>query len=512
MSSVLERSQPTTTLPTQGSPPVRTGRHANTVLVVLFMSLAGMSFAVLQSLVAPALPAIARDVHSSSSSISWLLTAYLLSAAVLTPILGRLGDIAGKRRMLLIVLFIAAAGTLLAAVSTTLPLLIVARAIQGVGGAILPLSIGIVRDELPRERVGIAVGLLSALLGIGGGLGIVLAGPIVDHLSWQWLFWLPLILVLVALAGVAFGVPESPVRAPARLDLLGTVILSTSLVSLLLAVNKGREWGWGSVSTIGLLVLGGVALLTLVFVELRTREPLIDLRLMARRGVWTTDLVGLTFGFGMFGLFLLVPMLLELPAITGYGFGKTVTTAGLFLLPAALMMLVFGPLSGLVDRRFGPKVPLVLGSILLAGGFVVPAMSHGSSSELLACVLLIGAGVGMGFAAMANAIVEAVPIHHTAEATSVNSIVRTIGGSVGTAVIAAVIANNSTARGLPTDHAFTVSFWVCVGAGGLAVLAALALPSARKRREEAAEIGVEDLEPELEEVFHHHHTAEVGTD
>ncbi len=493
-------------------PPVRSGRHANTALVVLFLSLAGMSFAVLQSLVAPALPAIARDIHSSSSSISWLLTAYLLSAAVMTPVLGRLGDIAGKRRMMLIVLLIAAAGTLVAAVSTTLSLLIVARVIQGVGGGILPLSIGIVRDELPHERVGITVGLLSALLGIGGGLGIVLAGPIVAHLSWQWLFWLPFFLILVALAGVAFGVPESPVRTPARLDLVGTALLSVALVSLLLAITKGREWGWGSGSTIGLCVIGAVALVAFVLIELRTPEPLIDLRLMAHRGVWTTDLVGLTFGFGMFGLFLLVPMLLELPAITGYGFGKTVTTAGLFLLPAALMMLVFGPLSGLLDRRFGPKVPLVLGSLLLAAGFVVPAVSHGSTAELLACVLLVGAAVGMGFAAMANAIVEAVPIHHTAEATSVNAIVRTIGGSIGTAVIAAAIANNSTPQGLPTNQAFTTSFWVCAGGAVLAVLAALAVPSARRRHQEAVEVGVEDIDPEPDGIFHPHPAVEVATD
>ena len=231
-------------------PTARSGRHANATLIVLFLSLGGLSFAVLQSLVAPALPAIAADLQSSTGNISWILTAYLLSASVLTPIFGRLGDMIGKRKVMVIVLVILFAGTLVAALSTTLPVLIAGRALQGAAGAILPLSIGIVRDELPREKVGVTVGLLSAIFGIGAGLGIVLAGPIVDNLSWEWLFWFPLVLIVVALLGVVFGVPESPVRKPGRLDVLGAGILSVSLVSLLLAISKGREWGWGAPQTV----------------------------------------------------------------------------------------------------------------------------------------------------------------------------------------------------------------------------------------------------------------------
>jgi EmrB/QacA subfamily drug resistance transporter len=459
----------------------RTGRHGNATLVVLFLSLGGLAFAVLQSLVAPALPAMAADLQTSTGDISWMLTAYLLAASVLTPILGRLGDMIGKRRVLIAVLIVLAAGTLLAALSTTLLVLIAARALQGAAGAILPLSISIVRDELPREKVGVTVGLLSAISGIGAGLGIVLAGPIVEHLSWEWLFWLPLVLIGVALIGVVVGVPESPVRAPGRLDVPGAAILTVALVSLLLAISKGREWGWGEASTITLLAVGVVALVTFVLVELRVPEPLINMRLLAIRGVWTTNLVGLAFGFAMFGTFLLIPTLLELPAVTGYGFGQTVTQAGLFLLPTTVMMLIFGPLSGLLARRFGPKLPLTLGAVLVATAFALPAVGHASIWVIVVSGMLTGAGMGLAFAAMSNAIIESVPATHTGEATSVNSIVRTIGGSIGTAVIAAVIASNSTPEGLPTDQAFTTGFWVCAAVAMLAVLAALCLPSARQR-------------------------------
>lgn len=465
----------------------------NGALVVLFLSLGGLAFAVLQSLVAPALPVIGHDLGASTEDISWVLTAYLLAASVLTPILGRLGDIAGKRKVLLAVLVILAAGTLLAALAPNLPVLIAARALQGAAGAILPLSIGIVRDELPRERVGVVVGLLSAIFGIGAGLGIVAAGPIVDHLSWHWLFWLPLVLIAVALAGVLVGVPESPVRTPGRLDLLGALILSVALVGLLLAISKGREWGWGSGRIVALLVVGVAALVLFVLTELRVREPLIDMRLIALRGVWTTNLVGLAFGFAMFGTFLLIPTLLELPASTGYGFGKSVSDAGLFLLPTTLMMLVFGPLSGLLERRFGPRLPMFLGAVAVVAAFALPAVTHDHVWHLLVSGFLTGAGIGLVFAAMSNAIIETVPATHTGEATGVNAIVRTIGGSVGSAVVAAILASQTTAQGIPTDHAFTAGFWACAGVAVIAVIASLALPPARRRQDEAAATGVTGL-------------------
>jgi EmrB/QacA subfamily drug resistance transporter len=478
---------------------VRTGRHANSSLVVLFLSLGGLAFAVLQSLVAPALPVIAHHLKASTEDISWVLTAYLLAASVFTPILGRLGDMVGKRKVLIVVLAVLAAGTLLAAVSTTLTVLIVARVLQGAAGAIFPLAIGIVRDELPRERVGVTVGMLSAIFGIGGGLGIVLSGPIVDHFSWQWLFWFPLVLVVIGLLGAIFGVPESPVRTPGRLDVIGALILSASLVALLLAVSNGSTWGWGDGKTLGLLAVGAVLMVVFVLAELRVKEPLINMRLIALRGVWTTNLVGLTFGFAMYGSFLLIPSLLELPAATGYGFGKSVTTAGLFLLPSTVMMMVFGPISGLLERKYGPKLPLVLGAIFETAAFVLPAIAHGSGWLLLVSGALSGIGLGFAFAAMSNAIIESVPAANTGEATSVNTIVRSVGGSVGSAAVAAVLTSKITAQGVPTDAGFTAGFWLAGGVAFLAFLASLALPAAKRRHDQAATADVADLPAQPEE-------------
>ena len=516
MSLSTDQSDPALRGPKAVSP---SGERSGGGLLILFLSLGGLAFAVLQSLVAPALPVLAQDLGVTTADASWVLTAYLLAASVLTPILGRLGDIAGKRRVLIGVLATLAIGTLVAALAPNLAVLIVARVLQGSAGAILPLSIGIVRDEMPRERVSVTVGLLSAIFGVGAGVGIVAAGPIVDHLSWNWLFWLPLVLVVIALLGAIFGMKESPVRTPGRLDVLGAGILSVGLVSVLLAISKGQAWGWLEGKTVALFALGVVALVAFVVVELRTREPLIDIRLIANRGVWATNLVALALGFAMFGTFLLVPTLLELPVVTGYGFGKSVSQAGLFLLPTVVMMVIFGPLSGLLDRRYGPKVPLFLGTVLVTSAFVLPAVVHEQIWQVLGSGLLTGAGIGLAFAAMSNAIIESVPATQTGEATSVNAISRTIGSSIGTAVVAAVITSHSTAQGLPTDEAFTAGFWVCAGVAVLAVVASLALPSARHRREQALAVGVDDLPPEPVELrvpelhlpgHHAHHTEEAG--
>jgi EmrB/QacA subfamily drug resistance transporter len=478
-------------------------RSTGSRLLVLYLALGGLAFACLQSLVSPALSTIGHELKVSTSDVSWIVTAYLLSASVLTPILGRLGDMVGKRRMLIVVLSILAVGAVVSALATSLTVLIIGRILQGAGGAMMPLSIGMVRDELPRERVATTVGMISAIFGVGAGIGIVAAGPIVEHLSWHWLFWLPLALVLIALAGAIFGMKESPVRTPGKLDFLGATILSLSLVGLLLAISKGQAWGWGEAKTIGLLAAGVIGLVVFVLVELRVSEPLIDMKLMRIRGVWATDLVALILGFAMFGTFLLVPTLLQLPSVTGYGFGKSVTEAGLFLLPTVVMMVLFGPIAGLLNRKYGPKLPMFLGTVLVVAAFALPAIGHGEIWQVLASGLLTGAGIGFAFAAMSNAIIEAVPPSQTGEATSVNSIARTIGSSIGTAVVAAVITSNTTPQGLPTDAAFTDGFWVCAGVAVLAVVAALLLPSAHRRHEQAVAAGVTDVPDEPQELHLH---------
>jgi EmrB/QacA subfamily drug resistance transporter len=449
-------------------------RHYGLTLAVL--AVAGLSFALLQTMVAPALPAIQREYGASTTAVTWVLTVYLLSASIATPVLGRLGDMFGKERLLVVVLLVLAAGTLVSALSNTLELLIAGRAIQGAGGAIFPLAFGIIRDEFPRERVGAGIGLISATFGIGGGAGLVLAGVIVDHLDYTWIFWLSLVVILAAVVATHFFVPESPVKTPARIDWVGAALLAAGLGSGLLAVSEGSNWGWGSAPVLGLFAASAVLLSVWSRYELRVREPLVDMRMMRLRGVWTTNVTALMVGFGMFGSFLLVPQLVQLPEAAGFGFGASVTQAGLFLLPSSAVMLFAGPFAGWLGGRLGPRTPVLIGIALVGLGFVQLAALHDEPWHIYLNSLITGAGIGLSFASMATLIVDAVPQTQTGIATGMNTIMRSVGGALGAQVSASIVGAHVGASGLPTESGFVLAFVVSAAALGLAFGAALLIP------------------------------------
>jgi EmrB/QacA subfamily drug resistance transporter len=450
-------------------------------LILGVLALGGAAYALLQSLVVPALPVLQHDLHTSTSGVAWVFTSYLLAASVITPIAGRLGDMFGKKRVLVIALVGLAVGALLAAVVTSLPLMIVARTIQGLGGAIFPLAFGILRDEFPRERVAGAIALVSGILGIGGGLGIVLAGPILQHLSYHWLFWIPLVVVSVAAVAAIVFIPESTIRAPGDIHWLGGLLLSAWLVALLVAVSEGATWGWGSAKTLGLFVLAALFAAAWVRAESRSRHPLVDMRMMRLAGVWTTNAAALLLGFGMYSAFILIPQFVQTPTSTGYGFGASVTQSGLFLVPTTIALMITSPIGGRLSNLVGSKVPLVLGSTLTTIAFVVLATA-GARWEIYVAATLVGAGVGFAFASMANLIVEAVPAGQTGVATGMNTIVRTIGGAIGAEIAASVLGAHLLASGEPAKHGYTIIFSICVVVLLVGVLASLAVPGRERRQ------------------------------
>lgn len=457
--------------PADATPPKR--QHYGVTFAVL--ALAGMTFSLLQSLVAPALPEIQRDLHTSATAVAWILTAYLLSASVLTPIVGRLGDMFGKERTLVAVLVVLSLGTLLAALAQDIGTLIAARIIQGSGGAIFPLAFGIIRDEFPRERVVHGIGLISALLGIGGGFGIVLAGPIVDQLSYHWLFWFPLVVLVLATAMAVLFIPESPVRVPGRINWGGAALLSAWLVCLLLAISEASSWGWLGGRTLGLLAAAAALLVLWVVYEQRAPEPLVDMAMMCIRGVWTVNAAAFLIGVGMFSSFILIPQFVAMPTSTGYGFGANVTQAGLFLLPSTLGMLLGGPLSGRLAGR-SPRLPLTAGSIVSAAGFLLLALVHGERWQIYVGATVMGLGLGLAFASLANLVVNAVRADQTGVATGMNTVMRSVGGAVGTQLGASVIAATVVGSAPPTEQGFIVAFLIAGGACALAAPMSLAVP------------------------------------
>jgi EmrB/QacA subfamily drug resistance transporter len=450
--------------------------HPNRTLLVL--ASAGLAYALAQTMIVPALPAIQRDFGADPADVTWLLTAFLLTSSVATPLVGRLGDMYGKEHWLLFCLAVFGAGSVVAALAGSLPVMIAGRAIQGAGGAIFPLAIGIIRDEFPAGKVAAGIGTISAMFGIGGGVGLVVAGVLVDGAGVEWIFWLSALASAAAAWATWRFVPESPVRVQARIDWIGGLLLSGTLLALLLGVSEGNAWGWTSGGVLGLFAAAAVLGLAWGRWEWRATDPLVDLRLMRERAVWTTNAATFAIGFAMFGSFVLIPQLVQTPPVAGYGFGASVTASGLFLLPSSLIMLVAGPLSGRLGSSRGSKLPLALGTVFASAGYFWLAVLHGARIDIYVGSLLLGLGIGLAFAATANLIVEAVPQEVTGVASAINAIMRTVGGAIGAQISAAIVSAELVLGGrFPAESGFVAAFAMSAAGGLVALAVTFAVPA-----------------------------------
>jgi EmrB/QacA subfamily drug resistance transporter len=452
-------------------------RPINYPLTFAVLGTAALAFSLLQSLIIPAIPQLEQTLHTSEDGANWLLTAYLLSAAIATPILGRVGDMLGKEKVIVAVLLALTVGSLLSALATSLPLMLVGRVIQGTGGAVFPLAFGIIRDEFPPERVAGAIGVMSAILGAGAGAGIVLAGPILVHLNYHWLFWLPMIMSAIATVATYLFVAESPVRAAGRINWIGAVLMSAWLVTGLLAISYAPTWGWGNTTVLVLLAVTAVLLVVWVVVEDRSDSPLVDMKMMRIQTVWTTNLAALLFGFGMFAMFVTLPQFTETATHVGYGFGASVTQAGLYLAPFAVAMAVVAPMTGPLSKAFGSKIVLVAGSLFAAASYLLLLLDHTDQWAIYVSTGVLGIGIAMGFAGMSNLIIEAVPAEQTGVATGMNTNIRNIGAALGSGIAASLVVSGLLPDGEPKEHGFLLAFAVSGVALVVAALVALLIPA-----------------------------------
>jgi EmrB/QacA subfamily drug resistance transporter len=441
------------------------------------LAIGALGFALAQTTLIPTLTELRTELDTDTSGVAWVLTGYLLAAAVATPIAGRLGDMLGKRRLFVASLLVFAAGNVVSALGTSIEVVVAGRVLQGVGGGIIPLAISIIRDEFPAEKVPGSIGLISAIFGIGGGLGLVLGGILTDALSYHWIFWLGAIVAAVAALAAELFVPESPVRTPGRIDFRGALVLAAGLVPPLFAISRANVWGWGSARTLGLIAVGLVVLAGFVVLERRTADPLVDVRALVGPPVLMTNITTVLIGLGMFGSFLLIPQLAETPEASGYGFGLDATGAGLLLLPGSLFMLLAGPLSGALGLRFGSKVPLSIGALVTGVGLLLMGLSHETQLQVILWNVIMSIGFGLVFSAIPNLIVGAVPATQTGQAIGVNTLLRSVGASLGTQITAAIIAGTvEPGSPLPTDAGYSAAFFVCSAVAIVAGIAATLIP------------------------------------
>ena len=438
------------------------------------------SFALLQSLIVPVLTTIQAELDTDQNTVTWVLTAYLLSASICTPLLGRVGDVVGKTRMLVICLLALAVGSLAAALAPSIGWLIAARVVQGAGGGVLPLSFGIIRDEF-ADRMNTALSVIASLTAVGFGFGIVLAGPIVDGLGYAWLFWLPMVATLLAAAAAFLFVPPSPVRTPARLPVLPAVLLSIALVALLLGLSTGNEWGWASPRVLGLFAAAALAGVVWVRTELRVPVPMIDMHLMRRRGVWTANVVAGCVGFGMFAAFGFIPQLLQTPPEAGYGFDASIAESGYLLLPSAVASFLVGFCTARLIRMFGARLVITTGLLSSGAAFGAVALWHEETWQLYAATTVQGIGSGLVFSSLAGVVIASVPASQTGVASGMNANIRTIGGSIGAAVMAGIVTAHIGPAGFPVERGYEVGFALLGVVMVLASFAAVFIPDFREQ-------------------------------
>ncbi|MBB2741688.1 UNVERIFIED_ORG: MFS family permease [Microbispora rosea subsp. rosea] len=448
--------------------------------IVSVMAVAGIVASLMQTLVVPLIGDLPNLLRTTASNASWVITVTLLAGAVTTPVTGRLGDLYGKRLMMLVCSAPLIAGCVVCALAGSLTPMIIGRGLQGMGMGMIPLGISALRDVLPPERLGPSIALLSSSMGIGGALGLPIAAAVAEYASWRALFWGSAVLSVLVTVLIWLLVPATPARASGRIDVAGVLGLGAGLVCLLLGVSKGADWGWASGTTLGLLSAALVVLLLWGWWELRVNDPLVDLRVTARRQVLLTNLASIVVGISMYAQALIVMQILQLPAATGYGLGQSMLAAGLWMAPSGLMMMAVSPLGARLSAARGPKVTLIAGSLVMALGYGSSTVLLGSTWGLLIVTCVCNIGVGLAYGAMPALIMAAVPRSETAAANSFNTLMRSIGTTVSAAVVGVVLSQMTIRLGghvLPSEGGFRAGMLIGCAAALVAAAVTLALPA-----------------------------------
>ena len=467
-----------------GRPAVEDGttRHtspARARLQLVVVGTAAMCCSLSQSLLIPVQTTMQADLRADPSTFGWLFTATLLVAAVAVPVLGRLGDMFGKRLMLLVAVGMLTVGSSVCASTDNIAAMIAGRAIQGFAIAAIPLGISLLSALLPPERVATGIAVVSAMLGVGGALAMPLGGYVGEHADYHWLFRITMIAGALSFTAILFMVPEAPGRTRGRVDIAGTVILSAALVCLLLPLTKSSDWGWLDGRTLG--SLGGAAALfaVLVVVQKRVRNPLIDLVALRRKPIVLTNLASALFGFALFAMFLGTPLYLQAPEATGYGFGLGVVASGVCMLPGGLMMLFLSGISARIIRTTGPSYALTAAGLVVALGWLTRLFFSDHLWQVVAGCTVIGTGVALGFAAMPSLINTHTPNTEIAAANGINSLARSLGLSISSAVTSSILAGYTLSgplAGIPRQGAYHAVFIACGAAALVAAALALAIP------------------------------------
>ena len=457
-------------------------RGAGVTIGVLMLG--SLLFAMTQTMVIPLLPTMARDIGEDLGSAAWLVTAPLVSGAALTPVLGRVADQFGKKRTLIAILVAMMVGSIVMAFSTGLPVMIVARSLQGVCLAFVPVAISLLRDLVRPAQFAAGVGILSASVGFGTALAVPMAAILGSVLDWHLAFLIVGIGDAVAIVLTAWLVADGRMPAGGRFDLWGGIGIAVAMVALTVLISEAPSWGLQPF-TIVLAAVFVVVFTVWVWWERRVRDPIVDLALATRGPVALTNLLALLLGYSLFGNLITSTQLAQLPTSTGYGFGLTLLEAGWLILPSGLVMIVLAPVAGALSARVGAKVVMVIATVVLMVGYVGHLTVPGILG-LAASMVTVSVGVSLAYSSLPILVSSEVPASATASANGINVLVRMIGQAVCSSVVAALLSvfvMVDDGAVWPTRDAFQWSYAAALGASVLAFIVAQLLP---RRRSSAA--------------------------
>ncbi len=450
---------------------------------VVVMVFAELTCAVEASMIYAALAALFRT-YGDPVKVGWLITAFLLVSAAAAAVVGRLGDMFGRKRMLVTVLLCALAGSLISAASESLEWIIVGRAIQGVSAAILPLSYGLIRERLPIKYVPLSVGIIAGTAVLGAAIGYLAGGVIVDHLPWRTLFLFSASLAAIGALLCWKFLESSPVTANVGdVDIVGGLLFVPAITAILYAITQVRQLGWAAPQVWLTIVIGVLVLAFWVRYEARHKCPLIDVRLLLNRQILAANLAFACAALGMLQSQMIILPLMQQPTWTVVGLGATAAFAGSLKGAATLLGTVGGPLAGYIGGRFGSRQALLLGATISTGIWIAITLYHSNLWLVAAAGVLTTIGAGVIYGAVANLVVEAAPPQRVSEATGLSSVVRALAGALGSQAIAMVLASSTVsdpAQGsgvFPTQQAYTIALSLVAVMSAGCLIAGLMLPT-----------------------------------
>ncbi|HOA86727.1 MAG TPA: MFS transporter [Microbacteriaceae bacterium] len=458
----------------------------NQSAMIIALAFAGLTSSFMFTLVVPIQAELPVLLNASRADSAWVITSTLLAAAIIAPISGRLGDMYGKRRIVLVLLGAMVVGSVLAASTSELSLVVIGRTLQGAMSGVIPLGIAIMRDVLHPNRVDTAIAINSATMGVGGSIGMPLSAFVTQLGDWHLLFWLSAALGALCFALVAIFIPPSTLRTEGRFDYVGAALLSLGLVGLLIAISRGNEWGWTSPLTLGLGIAGALVLVLWGWFETRIKEPLLDLRIATRRPVMLTNLIGICMGFAMFAGNVAFPQRLQMSVESGSGFGLSLIVTTLVIAPTGVVMMVVAPISGRLARTMGPRVLMIIGAAAQVAAYGILAISDASVWLIFISSFLVGLGIGFGFAGMPMMIMRSVPQSETGASNGINALFRSFGTSVAAALIAVVLAASATSYNgvqIPSVQGFQMTYILATAVAFVGLVLSIMVP----RRSEPVE-------------------------